>query len=279
MKKLRDIILLFVVFLASCERQEEVDLKVPYKRKLVVAAFIGAGDSEVLASISYTSPVFGAPPILDPQSAGGVIGSISVNGGEQLPFVYDTIEKICRATVSSGSVNAGDTYELSFTDGADQIKGRTTVPPPALVDVSVKFDSVPLDGSLPQYFGVFTATLKSALPAYVRIMPVLIMEDSLTNIPMHTLQYVPITLLQTGQSFTAKFYAEASINGLKPARITCLIITCDEGYARYANATHSLDFSTTLPGSEPSMLYSNMSNNIGIVASYNICESKNILLK
>lgn len=279
MKKLTYHILLFVVFLTSCERQEEVDLKVPFKRKMVVAAFIGTGDSEVLASINYTSPVFGAPPIMDAQSAGGVAGSVVVNGTEQLPFVYDTVEKSYRAIISSGSVKEGDTYEVTFADGTEQVKGKTTVPPTAIVDVSVQFDSVPSDGVLPQYFGVFTATLKSPLPAYVRIMPVLIMEDTLTNIPMHTLQYVPITLLQTGQSFTAKFYAETAINGLKPARISCLIITCDEGYTKYANATQSVDFSNTLPGSEPSMLYSNMSNNLGIVASYNICGSINLPLK
>lgn len=277
MKKVK----LYTAFLAllfvACERQEDVDMNVPFKRKLVAAVFIGAGDNEVLANINYTSPVFGAPSVIDFQSIPGVSGFVN-NGVERFLFGYDTIDKQYKAFPTT-PVMVGQTYEASFTDGNLQTKGKTTVPQPVSVDIAVQFDSILLSDFLPSYFANITCTLKSANPAYVKIVPFLVMDDSITSILMTTQQYAPISLLQPGQSFTAKYYAEVAINGLQPAKISCLIVSCDEAYAQYANATQSADYSSILPGSEPSMVYSNMSNNIGVIASYNICGNKDIPIK
>ena len=129
-------------------------------------------------------------------------------------------------------------------------------------------------GPFPVYHAEVTYTLKGATAAYVKIFPILTLDDSASIIPMNIEGFKPMVRMYPGESFTSRFMASASFNGLYPLNIKCMIIACDEAYAKYYNATQGIDFGSMLPGSEPSLGYSNMSNHIGIIASYNICAEK-----
>jgi hypothetical protein len=101
----------------------------------------------------------------------------------------------------------------------------------------------------------------------------------MSTIPMTGEVFKPMSLMLPGQSVTSRFFASASFTGWYPLNIRCLIVACDEAYAKYANATQGWDLGSIFPGSEPSLVYSNMSNQIGIIASYNICGEQVFRLK
>ncbi|MES2780869.1 MAG: DUF4249 family protein [Bacteroidota bacterium] len=268
MKKYISIILVVFV-LAGCERQEDVDIDVPYKKKLVAAVFIGAGDSLINATLTYTTPVFGAVPAMDAKYATSATGVLSYNG-LATDFNYDSMNLNYTAFTLPHYALAGETYQVNFDDKELSINGKTTIPFPVTMDIQMEFDSSE-NLTLPQYRATFTCRVTGDFPAYVRIFPVLVMDDSLTFMPMYGETFKPIKQLQKGDVFTEKYIAASAINGLYPAFIRCIIITCDEAYARYYNATQGIDFSSIIPGTEPLQVYSNMSNHIGIIASYNVC--------
>lgn len=270
-------IAILMLVLTGCERQEDVEIKVPFKRKLVASVFIGAGDSLVRASLAYTTPVFGVTPAMDVQYADAANGVLFCNG-VQTDFVFDSTNHEYDAFTSPHNAIAGDSYKIMFADDRESVTGTTTIPAPVNLDFQLKFDSTG-DPSLPVYHAEITYTLTSAAPAYVRILPILTLDDSLSIIPMYMEAFKPIVLMHPGESITAKFLASSSVNGLYPLNIRCIIIACDEAYAKYNNATQGVDFGSILPGSESSIVYSNMSNHIGIIASYNVCGEKVLNLK
>lgn len=276
MKKLICYIAIIAV-LAGCERQEDVEIKVPFKRKLVTAVFIGAGDSLVKAFLSYTTPVFGVAPAMDIQYADAATGVLAYNGA-QTNFIFDGTTHEYNAFTSPHIAVAGDSYQITFTDDRESVTGTTTIPAPVNLDIQLKLDSSGSD-SLPVYHTAVSYTLIGPSSAYVKILPILTLDDSLSIIPMYVETFRPMVLMHAGETITARFTASSSVNGLYPLNIRCLIIACDEPYAKYYNATQAVDFGTVLPGSEPSLVYSNMSNRIGIIASYNICGEKVFQLK
>lgn len=277
MKKTLFYIAIVMFVLSSCERQEDVDLNVPFKRKLVAAVFVGAGDSMVRASLSYTTPVFGTVPAIDPERADGAGGILFYNGVQAI-FTYDSAAHEHTVYTAPHQAAAGDTYQVIFTDNRESVSGTTVVPNPVELDMRLKFDSV-TGGSFQVYQAEITYTLKSSAPAYVKILPILMLDDSMSIIPMYTEVLKPMVLLHPGQSVTSRFIASASFNGWYPLNIRCLVVACDEAYAKYANATQGGDLGSIFPGSEPSLVYSNMSNQIGIIASYNICGEQVFSLK
>ena len=276
MKQFIYYIIPLLILCSACQREEDVDLSVPYKRKLIAAVFIGAGDSSIDATLNYTSPVLGYPPIMDAQQASAVAGILKI-GTTDFPFQYDTIDKQYKTGFLPDHIQPGNTLEVTFADSKEVVAGRTTVPYPVQVDIQFQIDSMMIN-EIPQYKATFTTTLITA-SGYVKIVPLLLMSDSITEIPMYSESFKPINLLHKGQSFSFSCIAASQINGLYPIRVRCLVVACDEAYAHYANSTQSLDFTNTLPGSEPLLVYSNMSNHIGVMASYNICDQKIFMLR
>lgn len=278
MKKYAFYSVIMLLAFAGCERQEDVEIKVPFKRKLVTAVFIGAGDSLVKASLSYTTPVFGATPAVDIQYATSANGVLFCNGAPT-DFVFDSATKQYYAFTAPHQAAAGDSYKIMVSDNLESVSGTTIIPAPVDLDLQLKFDSTGDNPSLPVYRAEVTYTLKGTSSAYVKILPILMLDDSFSIGLMMPEEYKPMVLMHPGESITTQFIATSSVNGLYPLNMRCIIIACDEAYAKYSNATQGIDFATVLPGSEPSLMYSNMSNRVGIIASYNICGEKVFHLK
>ncbi|MES2560190.1 MAG: hypothetical protein V4590_10640 [Bacteroidota bacterium] len=270
-------IVIVVLMFTACERQEDVDLKVPYKRKLVASVFIGAGDSLVRATLSYTTPVFGAPPAIDIRHANAATGVMQYRG-MQTGFVYDSIGHEHQAIISPYSAVAGEAYQFVFTDDLGSVRGTTVIPQPVDLTIQLRFDSTQTP-DFPVYVADLTYSLQSAVSSYIKLLPVLMLDDSFSLVPMVLETFNPMVLMRPGESVTSRFVASASLNGLHGLNLRCLIITCDEAYAKHYNATQTVDLGTVLPGSEPTQFYSNMSNGIGVVASYNICGEQVFQLK
>jgi Domain of unknown function (DUF4249) len=278
MRKFALYIAITLLLLTGCERQEDVEMKVPFKRKLVTAVFVAAGDSLVKASLSYSTPVFGSTPILDIQYATSANAVLFCNGAPS-NFKFDSATKEYYAFTAPHYAVAGDSYKIMITDDQESVFGTTIIPSPVDLDFKLKFDSAGDNPILPLYRAELTYTLKGTSPAYVKILPILMLDDSFSISVMTPEIFKPMVLMNAGESITTQFLANSSVNGLYPLNLRCLIISCDEAYAKYSNATQGIDFGTVFPGSEPSFVYSNMSNRVGIIASYNICGEKVFHLK
>ena len=70
------------------------------------------------------------------------------------------------------------------------------------------------------------------------------------------------------QSIQRKLYTYKPNEFVYPVRIEVIGINCDEAYTKYYNNTTPFNFYNILPINEPTIAYSNMSNKIGVIASY-----------
>lgn len=277
MKHITQVCIYGLMFLTiiGCQKTEEVDIVPAYQRKLIPFVFIGAGDTTITCNAQYTLPIFG-----DTGSTNAVIAKhaniVLTNQNGQTLLTYSEIDQYYSASLIN-PIQIGQIYTVVASDSFEQTSGSTIVPQPADVTIAIRFDSAVFLEELTRYIATITYTLNGNEPAYVRILPQLVMEDGwLEN--MVDEQFTPIKKLMPGQSVTQQFkvvkpYAEAV-----PFFIQTIVLSCDVHYARYYNALNS-SFLEFFPATEPSIDYTNMSNGIGIVASYNFSETEITFIK
>lgn len=267
--------MVLVSFMAvSCVRENDVNLDIPQKRKLVAAVIIGAGDSSVSAMLTHSTPVLGTPVPMEASYVSNGSGELS-QGSHTWPFFYTEKNMSYTATPDPGTIRAGQEYTVRLSDDIESVSGSTIIPLPVSTSVTMKFDSTVDSEGIAIYSAVFTCTSLSQGSFNIRLLPLLIYTDSsaypMTNIFLK--QDIPS--LQKGQSFSTTFI---SILGSgpgtpRPAHIKLLVLSCDDTYRSYYNSTNGAGMDDLGPIIEPSIAYSNMSNGVGVVASYNVSET------
>jgi hypothetical protein len=268
-------IILLVLILVSCQREKIIDLEVPQKRKLIAVVYIGAGNSSVVSTVTHSAPVIGSPEpeSFDPEivpNANGVFSDVA--SSDAWPFVFDDNMQQYSATMSSASIQAGRQYRVQFSDEYETVEGTTTIPMPVATSLSIKLDST-VSQAFRQFTVTITCTSLSEGTNNIRLVPFLIFNDtmpySMTDI--YDQQYV--MQLTKGGSFTQDFTAPYSNEFFSPTRVDVMVLSCDDAYMKYFNST-GFSYDQFGPLSDPSMVYSNMSNKIGVIASYNVSETQ-----
>jgi hypothetical protein len=265
------IILLFL--LGSCQREQIVDLEVPHKRKLVASLFLRADANSASAYLTHTTPVFGTEPRTDPAYVTTGSGYIRNPGSaETWSFVYDSQDLDYKTSLDPATFRPGQQYEVSFSDEYETVTGTTTVPYPVAASVSVKIDSVMEFGSY-TYNVTVTCTILSEGSFYVQLSPVILFEDG-SVYPMYasTLER-NIRESVKGQSFSQKYTAPFASEFIRPTEVQVMLISCDKTYAGFYNSSGEISFDDLGPITEPSFAYSNMSNGVGVFASYTISDT------
>jgi hypothetical protein len=269
-------VLMFLLVLFSCQKTEEVILYPAFTPKLANITFISAGDVLIVASFQYTRPSFqDTSQNIDFVAAKNVVAELLTNGAIN-PIEFDSFSDQYQ-TVLSTPAFPGQSFTLNATDGNQRITGSTTIPFPAKIDLSFRLDSniVPEIGL--RYSAKLTFTHKGNQPQYVRIIPRMYFSTGGSEI-MNDESYTHIAKLLPGQSFTQEFRIFKPTTEDFPDSIECTVLSCDEAYAKYYNAAVSSIFDL-FPNTEPTIQYSNMSNKIGVIASYTLSESKILNIK
>lgn len=251
--------------LVSCDTQEDVDITIPFHKKLVGGVIIGTSESSITASLTYTTPVYKKPVSMEPDIVTNANAFIN-EGSNQYNFTFNEPSGTYNTSLNGASVQAGQTYRLTASDGNETVTGQTTIPGGADVKLTVAFDS--LFHSSYFYHANFNCQLLSAEKKYIRLVPTLFFNDS-SQIEMAMPSYTSILELNQGQSFNCNFGANKIFPESVPVRIECKVLVCDEAYAKYFNTTTSATLYNILPIGEPNFAYSNLSNKVGVIASYN----------
>lgn len=269
------ILLFATLLLASCEREEVITVDVPYKKKLLAEVFLGEGDSVFTANLSYTKPVFGEPNTIEPLYATNAKAQININGNVY-GLAYNEFTFNFNADYQPNTIKAGETYYFQASDESETITGFTKIPEKPSFDFEIKFDSSLTD--FYYYNAVIKCTNKSANAINAKFVAEVIFSDSSKVFLTETISS-KIPFLKQNESITKKLYAFKPNEFVYPVRIECYGVSCNDEYAKYSNATGIFNFSNILPVSEPTIVYSNMSNKIGIIAAYSLSEPKIINLQ
>lgn len=264
MVKLSLYISICLALFSSCSREDEIDLHVPFKKRLVAEVFIGEGDSVFNAILTHTKPVFGEPNNSMPdyvKDANAYIGK----GSEQINLSFNGNFSQYYSDALPYKIKSGENYYFEASDGNEKVYGSTTIPEKPNLSYSVKLDSSINDAYF--YNATITCTNQSEKSGYIRVMARIIFSDSSYG-TMFENSFNEIKLLGKNQSIQRKLYSYKPSEFVYPVRIEISGINCDEAYAKYYNNTTPFNFYNILPINEPTIAYSNMSNKIGIIASY-----------
>lgn len=264
MVKLSLYISICMALFSSCSREDEIDLNVPFKKRLVAEVFIGEGDSVFNAILTHTKPVFGESSNGMPDYVSDANAFIS-KGAEQINLNFNSNFSQYYSDVLPIKVKSGESYYFEATDGNEKVYGNTTIPEKPILSYTVKLDSSINDAYF--YNATITCTNQSEKPGYIRVMARVIFSDSTYGM-MFENSFNEIKLVAKNQSIQRKLYSYKTSEFAFPVRIEISGINCDEAYAKYYNNTTPFNFYNILPINEPTMAYSNMSNKIGIIASY-----------
>jgi len=264
MVKLSQYIFICFVLLSSCSREDEIVLNVPYKKKLVAEIFIGEGDSVFNAILTHTKPVFGEASNSMPDYVSNANAFIS-KGAEQINLVFNGNFSQYYSDVIPNKIKSGESYYFEASDGNEKVYGSTIIPEKPNLFYSVKLDSSINDAYF--YNATINCTNLSEKPGYIRVMARVIFSDS-SNGMMFENSFNEIKLLAKNHSIQRKLYCYKPNDFVYPIRIEISGINCDEAYAKYYNNTTPFNFYNILPINEPTIAYSNLSNKIGIIASY-----------
>lgn len=269
-------IFLLLLFIIGCQKSEEVEFYPSFKPQLVGITFIAAGEGVVTSTFQYSRPVFKDP--IDTEAILIVPGikATLFNNGTSIPITYDSVGNNYQALLPTPAM-PGESFSITATDGNQIITGSTTLPKPADIEVSFTFDSLPFLDVLFKYNATITYTLKGNEAKYVRIIPRIYFTNGNSDLMIDE-SFKPIPKLLPGQSLTQQFRIVKPEEMSIPDSIECIVLSCDEAYVKYANSTlfSLFDF---FPGTEPTMHYSNMSNKIGVIASYTQSDSKILKIK
>lgn len=263
MKKLSSI--LFILLFIGCTREKEVDLKIPFKQKLVSAIFIGEGDSMFTAILTYTTPVFNTPPSQQIVYATKAKAQIK-NNGNNYDLFYQEPTSNYESAINAIKVKANETYYLEANDGKEIVTGFTTIPEEGDFDIDLKLDSSNNDAYF--YNAKIKCKLISNQKIAVKLVAIMFYNDSSFSLMSENI-FLPITELNKGEVLERTLSAVKPNEFTHPVRIECYGVVCNDVYKNYYNATSGINFSSFLPLGEPNITYSNLSNKIGIIASYN----------
>ncbi|MBJ7429303.1 MAG: DUF4249 family protein [Bacteroidia bacterium] len=269
---MKQLLLIFFAILVfqSCEREEEILINLPYKKKLISEVFLGEGDSSFSATLSYTQPIFGKPVLAEPVYATKANAQISTDG-KTFQLDYDSFNFNYKGSYIPNIIKAGETYHFKASDESETTTGFVTIPQKPAFDFELQFDSSFAD--IYFYNATIKCTLKSNFSVNTKFVALIVFNDSSRSLLTEvTSSKVPV--LKPNESVTKKLFASKSSEFVYPVRIECLGISCSDSYMLYSNATSIFNFSNIFPISEPTITYSNMSNKIGVIAAYSLSTPK-----
>jgi hypothetical protein len=255
---------LALLFLA-CEREQEVELQIPYKKKLVAVVFIDATSDRQFATLTYTQPASTpSNEYPEPLYVKNATGYFETKDGI-IPFEFDSFSNSYAADL--GRIREfGETFGVVFSDGNETIKGRTILPDSVSAEVNIQFDSSFISGNWVYHFTVESKLLSNKPAYYSNVQASVVNDDGGINI-LSDFLVNKVEIAQPGGVARQK-YSINKLEGITPVSVMYQIISCNVDLIAHHNSTGVPGFETFLPNSQPIMHYSNMSNDIGIIAAY-----------
>jgi hypothetical protein len=262
--------LILFVLMASCERYEDADIDLPYKNKLVAVTFLEEGSDSISLILTRTQPVFESP--LLPSEAITDADVYIRTSRETLKLSFN--EQISQYTgkLHAGVLLAGETCRISILQNNEEVTGSTVIPVDVTSVISVKSGKTVENG---YYLDVYDVKYKIQEPGTYNVLlhaSVVYSDSSVVPLIVQTGDLsTNIQKITSGIEMQMRFRSLITSNDIHPVRLEIIPQLCNDDYTNYhlsISSDLSLGLGTT--GSEAVLIYSNMSNRIGITAAYNI---------
>jgi hypothetical protein len=277
MKKIIYILLTLSVFQSSCET--DADIPIPQQDpKLVLSAFLQPGAERQFAKLYMSDPIFDGSNIDFTSMINNADVFIS-DGVKTVKFAYDF--NVDSYVILSDSFNINYNTEYTITakyEGKEVNSIVKTISATPIQIVEVKFDSLieetPFGYSTKTYFGFAKWVDPPQEKNYYCIEMYALVKNITGDTSRISLSdfYSSLYLSdegKNGNSMTAiieayQYNPEIVTNGYIGYEL--LISKTDEAYFRYFKSLQN--YGGDDPFSEPSLIYSNVNNGLGIVASF-----------
>ena len=262
------LLLLLLVFFGNSCKKIVTNIKLPSNPKLVVSCFISPQDTMKSVRLSYSTPLFSnnnnntaPPPVVD---ATVVIS----NGNNSATIPVGANFNTYQLPTGAFPIIAGQTYSLSIaTTKGEKVSASCRVPLSNIASLDVdRKDSTPI---------ITTYTTRwNDIPNetnYYRLYYLITHNDSNINSSGSSFwDYNEINLFndnkKDGKEFVIKRIYSYDVNDTTKRYFHAFVMNIDVEYYRYQ---YSLEHNTGYdPFSEPSPIYTNIKNGLGIFAAY-----------
>lgn len=251
--------------LVSCERNEILDVDLPFKDLVVTHAFIEAGSSTVVVYLTRTTRVIGTSQPSTPTYEEDAQVYFDYNN-TAYKLEYDSVAKLYTIDIG-GPILAGSFCKVRVYKDGKEVYGETVLPQKVDIDLMLASkDTIDYNGLRTVRYN-FRVKLKSGGSAPILIQPTMILQDS-SSLPFSFIGSQRVTILKEGEEIEHSF-----IDGYglihAAVHIKAIAYHCDPVYAKYYNRFGMFSFGDLEgPFGEPYITSSNMSNGIGNIGSY-----------
>lgn len=268
-----------IIFLGSCEEiVDNVDLP-DAKPKLVVYSYIQPGTDTVTAQVSLSRPItepwnYNQPFLSDAEV------SIKMDQGLEIALQFDPIRNHYFAPVNTSFFEVAKKYAINVKSGdGKEVAADCVIPAQNTSLRIVKIDSVKIDDRT-RYRFRFEFDDPVGAPDHYRIIPKAIMKsewDGVTQI------YEYYANFSYGEEYMAvkerdgeTIIIECNIevwtdiswgSNEKFLGMKIYLLSTDEHYYHYHRSLEN--YEPDNPFSEPTIIYSNINNGLGVFAGYN----------
>ncbi|MBE0662969.1 MAG: DUF4249 domain-containing protein [Bacteroidales bacterium] len=268
-----------IIFWVSCEEiVDNVDLP-EAKPKLVVYSYIQPGTDTITAQVSLSRPITEPwsyeQPFLDDAEV-----SIKVDQGQEIALQFDPNTNHYFSAVGASFIEVGKKYEINVKsrDGKE-VAADCVIPAQNTSLRIVKIDSVEIENRT-RYRFRFEFDDPIGAPNYYRLIPKAIMKSEWEGVEYiyeydanfsYGEQYIAVKE-RDGETFILECDIEVWTDpgwsgGERLAGVKTYLLSTDEHYYHYH---HSLEnYEPDNPFSEPTIIYTNMNNGLGVFAGYN----------
>lgn len=279
MKNILALPFLFAFFLclfSSCEKDADVDLP-KTEPKLVLVSFITPQDTVLKVTVTRSQPIFESYNINTTNAvADATVIMTSSTGNVQL--VYDALKECYTTSAIAFPIFAGNTYTLTVTTPTGESAEATTTVPShnGVAGFSATMtDSLSFDGWFTQLSTHFSYQLNDygGEENRYRFFSAILLRDTITN---DTIMARYSSLLFTdnnadGQQLQGSLDGNFSDYNPSSTRVVigydCWMFNVDRHYYQYHNSLYN--YSGDDPFSEPTIIYTNVKDGLGVFASAN----------
>lgn len=263
-------------FFTSCERDADVELP-KTEPKLVLVSFITPQDTALKVTVTRSQPIF-EPYSVNTNSAVADATVIMASTTASVQLTFDAALQYYTAPSTAFPINAGSSYTLTVTTPAgESAEATTTVPlnnPVSGFSISMT-DSLYADPNFIQLTADFTYGMNdfAGEENRYRFFSAVIIRDTVTN-DTTSLRFVNQLFTDNnkdGQTIQATLRGEWSgydpFGNQKVIGYDCWMFNVNHDYYKYHTSLYN--YSGDDPFSEPTIIYTNVKDGLGVFAAAN----------
>ncbi len=276
MRNIYSVILSLVMLLSSCEKQQVIDKNPGNNPKVFLSGFVGSGDSSHYFLVGKSMPVFGSS---DMESDTITDATVTLDDGkQQLVFFYDAV---------SGTYTSGTTSAFKILQGVPlrvslswqgQLLSALSVPPVASpYQMQITYDSLFAEGVVE--FRIKLVVKNTGGRSIFLRAGGLAEDESLNSQALFTKSGTEIVAVEPGNTAIFELFTNANYfpNPDQTLKALVYLLQCSPEYYQYYESLRRRSIFS--PGGDANIVYSNITNGLGIFATYTELEKQTIVLR